>query len=179
MTTQIQCPSCAAAYRVPEAAVAARRPLRCAKCGTEWRAGASPTPFAKAVEAVAASALKPVTEGYTPPPRAHDPLARPYEPPGPALAATEEAPAPLAPTVGATLGATVGATVGPLRGAGPMAATSERLRRSMPALPLALLLAWAASVALVLGGVAAALIWRAEIAAAWPPFGHVAGWIGG
>lgn len=56
---RIVCPSCTAAYDVPDGLVAARRVLRCAKCGAEF----SPeVPSAPAVRAEAPSAMVEVVE---------------------------------------------------------------------------------------------------------------------
>lgn len=41
---RIVCPSCAAAYDVPSAALAPGRAVRCARCGTEWAPLAAEVP---------------------------------------------------------------------------------------------------------------------------------------
>lgn len=44
---RIACPNCHAAYEVPEPLLAAGKPVRCARCGNEWRpisSAAAPAP---------------------------------------------------------------------------------------------------------------------------------------
>ena len=42
---QIDCPACAAGYEVPDALLAGRRPVRCARCGHQWVPQAPPPPI--------------------------------------------------------------------------------------------------------------------------------------
>ena len=48
---KIVCPSCAAAYEVPDARVVPGQSVRCARCGTNWTPVAGPQPAATAVPA--------------------------------------------------------------------------------------------------------------------------------
>jgi predicted Zn finger-like uncharacterized protein len=45
---RIVCPSCAAAYEVPEARVVPGQSVRCARCGTSWTPVAGPQPATEA-----------------------------------------------------------------------------------------------------------------------------------
>ncbi|MBX6375084.1 MAG: hypothetical protein IRZ13_12725, partial [Acetobacteraceae bacterium] len=44
---------------------------------------------------------------------------------------------------------------------------------------MALALAWLVSLALVVGGLAALWIWRAEVSTLWPPAARLFAWLGG
>ena len=44
---RIVCPSCAAAYEVPDARLLPDQPVRCARCGTSWTPVAGPQPAAR------------------------------------------------------------------------------------------------------------------------------------
>lgn len=44
---RIVCPSCTAAYEVPEARLLPGQPVRCARCGTNWAPLAGPQPTAR------------------------------------------------------------------------------------------------------------------------------------
>lgn len=72
---RIVCPSCAAAYEVPDARVLPGQPVRCARCGTNW------TPVAELPPAPApfGPLLPPINAGSSPtgPP----PVAKPALPP--------------------------------------------------------------------------------------------------
>lgn len=56
---RIVCPSCAAAYEVPDARLLPGQPVRCARCGTNWSPVAESPPAAKPVQPPAASPLPP------------------------------------------------------------------------------------------------------------------------
>jgi predicted Zn finger-like uncharacterized protein len=71
---QIACPSCAAAYDVPDARLKPGRSVRCSACGAEWK----PAPEDDAT---------PPPEVATPPPAG--PEAEPAAPPTPLLTAME------------------------------------------------------------------------------------------
>ena len=116
---RIVCPSCNAAYQVPEAVLAQAPEVRCARCGHNWR---------------------PVSEAPAEAPAA--PVAPPAEPPPPAPPPPPEVPA------------------------APLAEPSA-------ANPLPLRLAWAASLLLLLGAGAAAVLWRETLVAAWPPLARL------
>ena len=48
---QIDCPACAAGYEVPDALLAGRRPVRCARCGHQWIPQAPPPPISLRADA--------------------------------------------------------------------------------------------------------------------------------
>jgi predicted Zn finger-like uncharacterized protein len=120
---RIVCPSCSAAYDVPDSLVTPGRVVRCARCAGEWAP----------VDAAAA-----VAEPEPPAPPSPTLLAA-GEPPPAWSAARESAMDRLA--------------------ANPAVAPSKLLLRT----------AWAASIVLLLLGIAGAYAWRQEIMAAWPP----------
>jgi len=144
----IACPNCAATYRVPDSLVASGNPLRCAACDHEWVPSLPPEPQMQAE---------------------HPPL--PTESP---TAPLESPPAPVAPVVAPRRPHPTEPPPlqrrGPAQhGAGGM--PEPRLQRRRAKL---LRLAWAFSLALV-GLVGLGLIlFRSEIAQAWPPFARVA-----
>ncbi len=116
---RIACPSCSAAYDVPDSLVTGGRVVRCARCGGEWVPIAAPQP-------------------ETPP----------AVPPNPAQddSATD-----------------VAAAVRP-------SAMDRLAARTAPPRPSVLLrLAWAGSLALLVLAAGAAIAWRGQIVAAWPP----------
>jgi predicted Zn finger-like uncharacterized protein len=127
---RIVCPSCAAGYDVPDALLAGRKTVRCARCGTEW----TPPPPAELT----------APEGFPDPVRPVfvEPGAADFGMPGAADFGTAEGTAP------------------PARPAPPLAA---------PRISLGLRLAWAASLLVLVAGLAAGVVWRARIAQAWPP----------
>lgn len=59
---RIVCPSCAAAYEVPDARVIPGQPVRCARCGTNWTPLAetkpTPTPFGPLLSPIDAGSLQ-------------------------------------------------------------------------------------------------------------------------
>jgi predicted Zn finger-like uncharacterized protein len=151
----ISCPNCTASYRVPDTLVAARRPLRCAACGHSW------VPEAPA----AAPAAAPVA---APPAR----VAPPAPPPAPvAPAPVAGAPQPAADPPPAESPPIPTPIIEPR----PQLASAEARARRLQPLPLA----WAASVAAVAGLVIGLALYRAELAALWPPFQRVANLLGG
>ncbi|MCI0754489.1 zinc-ribbon domain-containing protein [Teichococcus vastitatis] len=176
---RIQCPDCAAAYEVPDTMLVPGRAVRCTRCGTRWQpmAAAGPAaspaaepppdtePMVESPPAVAdgggtaeATPPLPAVPAGSPAARRRHPL-RPRPRPAPmpeadpdrvlmaeparALLASREAPALMLPA--------------PLPAGAPRAGL------------LAPLLAWLVSLLLVGGALAALWIWRAELAAAWPP----------
>ncbi len=137
---RIVCPNCDAAYEVPAPVMAARRTLRCARCGTQFATGTAdpPPPPGPAAGAEPAPAA----------PRVDDAPA-PLRADAPAAPRTTEAPATLradAPRLGP--------------GAG-QAGRAPRVR-------VAVLAGWVLSLALIVAGLAAALSWRQGIVRAWP-----------
>ena len=141
---RIVCPSCQAAYEVPEKLLGdAPRKVSCARCGNTWVPTPSPPP---PVEAAAAPAVEaPASKPHDPPEPAGPELGLP--PPPPVLA--EPAP-PMVPRPEQKL-------------VPPSEPRPGRGRVLLAAL------AWVASLALLVGAGWAAVTWRAEIMALWAP----------
>ncbi len=145
---RIVCPSCQAAYEVPDAILAAGPKLvRCARCGTEW----TPPPLAAPI----------APEGAVPEPAAPEPAARaaaePEAGPPPAraeprLSSFRQRPPPVADL--------------PPTGAADHGVPPEPAR---PPPLYAAILGWVLSVALLAGLGWAAVTWRVSVMAAWPP----------
>jgi predicted Zn finger-like uncharacterized protein len=221
---KIVCPSCEAAYEVPEVVMTSRRKMRCARCGTEWvpadagkvaaaeavaepafgaarfeQAGHEP---AMPVAPVAAAGLNPslVHENLAPESLAHgrqeerpaepqyEAAPRPQDAPGPELPVAE------APGAGAELQSRAAPDLGlavlvppepvlenhpvVLRPETPVPvvpsadsqpAVSPVTKQVPPAAPGPPLLAWGASIGVVVIGLAAGVVFRAPIMKAWPP----------
>jgi predicted Zn finger-like uncharacterized protein len=148
---RIACPSCAAEYEVPEAALAAGpRRLRCARCGHQFDAAAPPAEPPPVVAAVAAPPPPPEPPPEPPPAPMASPAPAPPEPaPEPDLPAREPPPPPKP------------------RDAAPAAAPLVDPPPQPPRGPL--ILAWLISLA-VLGGLGWALWrYRAAIVESFPP----------
>jgi predicted Zn finger-like uncharacterized protein len=142
---RIVCPSCSAAYDVPDSLVTAGRVVRCTRCDGEW------TPVeAVAVPLEAASAAPPDEAAARPPEEAP---ANPAPP-------VPDASAPEAPAnrIAAT----------------PRQSAMDRLvaQSTGPQPLIRLRLAWVASFMLLVLAAGAAYTWRAQIVAAWPPSAH-------
>jgi predicted Zn finger-like uncharacterized protein len=137
---RIVCPACDATYAVPDAMLAAgTRLVRCAKCGHEW----TPTEAPRRVE---------LEVEFEPPPVPPAPpaLPPPAEPPGrheprlkPLRPRTEAKPAEPEPEDD---------EAPPTRGGRARAVA-----------------AWALSILVLAGAVVAAVNWRTQVVAAWPP----------
>jgi predicted Zn finger-like uncharacterized protein len=140
---RIACPACNAAYEVPDRLIGPGRRLRCARCGHDWDVQQS-TPGVSAADDPG-------------PPLIMRPQARLEAPPGPG---SEPPPEPPPHSV--------------LRRA-PQVLDQDAMPRpgGDAAAPMHFLdglwAAWAASILVVLAFLAALLVFRAEIAAAWPP----------
>jgi predicted Zn finger-like uncharacterized protein len=150
---RIACPNCAATYEVPDKLLAAGpRPLRCARCRHEWQA----TP-ADAAGGTAPEAAQPVPAGG-PPPERFPPMPAPAAAPtAPEVVADEPPPQRPPPARGPRQHT----PIDPLP-AGEAEPGEDRARRIA-------LAAWAASILLLLGLAAGAVVWRQQIMAAWPP----------
>jgi predicted Zn finger-like uncharacterized protein len=146
---RIACPTCATAYEVPDALVAAGpRLLRCARCRTEFPASTPDRKAAPEPEPLAKSTQPDVPPA--PDPALPEPSAAPAPKPTHGLAAVaRERPSP---------------TCGP---AGPSPITPEEAPVASGQGRLAA--AWIASISAIGAGIFALLHWQAEIAAAWPP----------
>lgn len=179
----IACPNCATAYRVPDALVLTRKPVRCAACGTRWvpelpdEVTLGPPPTGEVAPAPEPPAMETGAEAAPPVPPQPRSIGQPPEPdsdsppvtapmsigPGPADLLTEHGtltPRPATPPPLAEPRWTPGA---------------PRRVRGGALLPLA----WAGSL-MVLGVVLLVLFLYSEaIATAWPPFGWVAKLFGG
>ena len=141
---RIACPTCAAAYDVPDALLAAGpRLLRCARCSTEFSAA--------------------LPEAKAPPEPEPAPALQAAPPPDSALPEPSPAPAPPA-----ELALAPPERPKPTRGP---AAPSPMDTLDAPAPPGQgrLAAAWIASFGTIGAGLFALLHWQAEIAAAWPP----------
>jgi predicted Zn finger-like uncharacterized protein len=137
---RIVCPSCEAAYDVPDTLVARRRTLRCARCGREW-ANESP---ADAPPAEAPASEAPASEAGVP----KIPVP---EVPAPEIAAP---PQPQPPRVAATLSE---------------ALADQRVGQPPSRSPAAKIwLAWIASLALLAALGFAAWQYRADVMRVWP-----------
>ena len=138
---RIVCPSCAAAYEVPDARVVPGQPVRCARCGTSWTPVAGPQP------ATDAAPTRLPTAGPVPLPR-------------PAPTAAPKTTAPTLPRLPSN--AQVFSTPD------PFAMTPEGPGTRFAGGP-AVLAGWVVSVAAVVGLGWAAITWRHDIMHAWPP----------
>jgi predicted Zn finger-like uncharacterized protein len=136
---RIVCPSCSAAYDVPDGLLAGRKAVRCARCGQDWHPAELPPaePFAPSPPPAAQ-----VAETVASPPE----IAMPARPvlAGPPV---ERRPVPV----------------------GASAIDRLMTPPPRPAASLALRLGWIGSVALVMVLLYGAYVWRADVMAAWPP----------
>lgn len=183
----IVCPNCATAYRVPDALVLTRKPVRCAACGTRWvpelpeeASLAPPMPAG-----VPPAEEPPATSEAGPEPRPEEP---PPTSPKPRSIGAPPEPEPDSPSITSPM--SIGLSPDTLMEDGtlpPRPATPPPLAetRWAPGAPRrlrggALLpLAWAGSL-LALGVVLLVLVLYSDaIASAWPPFGWVARLFGG
>ncbi len=140
---RVSCPSCAAAYEVPDRLIGTGRRLRCSRCGHDWlvEPPAEGAPGAAADPAPAAAGAPTDPDAAAPPPG--------REPPPP-IAAAAQPPAPRrAPQV-----------IDP-----PL----PRLGDAPPRSGRRLALAWAATAVAVLALVGVLALFREEITSAWPP----------
>jgi predicted Zn finger-like uncharacterized protein len=141
---RIVCPSCSAAYDVPDSLVTAGRVVRCARCNSEWAPvkvfGTPPEEFAASPADEAASTSVPPEEAAPEPP-----------PADPALPVPESSATRIAAT--------------------PRQSAMDRLvaQSAWPQSSTHLRLAWVASFVLLVLAVGAAYTWRAQVIAAWPP----------
>jgi len=169
---RIVCPSCQAAYEVPETLLraepgAAPRKVKCARCAHAWAPEVPPPEVTPVAEAIAAPApARPAALA------APAPAAPPDEPPPPAPPpAPESAPvAALVPAAAPALEHMAAPTAAPVPRVAEKLAPADppsEVARGPGLVPVAL--AWVASLA-VLGGAAwAALRWREAVMAAWGP----------
>lgn len=141
---RIQCPACDATYDLPEGAVKAGRPVRCARCATEWMPVPAPVP--ELAPGPPPSAPEP-PRMTPPPPEEPPPEPPPPEPPLPEPPLPEPPlPEPPRPDLRERLA--------PL---GRMSADRAVLAGWVLSLAVLILLGWAA------------VAWRADVMRAWPP----------
>ena len=155
---RISCPSCMAAYEVPDALIgSAPRQLRCARCGVAWT-----------VHPEAAETAEAVLPG---------PIAMPEPPAGPAPGSTPGSAHRPDPGMSAHGPAGPGFRPEPRM---PLAGASGDddpfpNYRGTPALRggRGAGAAWLLSVLLIVAGLAVGYVWRTAIVAAWPPSGWI------
>jgi predicted Zn finger-like uncharacterized protein len=146
---RIVCPSCEATYNVPDAMLAAgSRKVRCARCGNEWAPAAASAPAPPTAEADESFAPPPTAASAAPQPPAAPPSAD-AEPPG----RPEPRAKPLRPRAEPRL-------IPP-----PPTLDEEPPERSRTGA----VVAWALTVLILAAAGAAAVLWRAQVMAAWPP----------
>ena len=197
---RIACPTCQAAYEVPDTLLrppapgAAARKVKCARCGNAW---APEVPEAAAAPiALPAPLSSPGPQVALPPPDAPpvsvpaptpfvvpaadaQPPAEPDDLPSPPVVAPPVA-GPEATPVAASVAARTAAS-----GPAPVPRVAEKLTPAEPpseaargpGLVLAIL-AWVASLAVLGGAGWAALRWREAVMAAWGPSRRVYEWLG-
>jgi predicted Zn finger-like uncharacterized protein len=148
---RIACPSCDAVYDVPDAMLAAApRAVRCARCGTEWTPERLADP-APAVQPPPAGPRPPQAEPAMRPERPEPKLSSYRTRTEPRIAADDEGDARPPPRDDET--------------------AARRRRRGAVA-------GWVLSVLLLLGLAVAAVAWRTQVMAAWPPSERVYGALG-
>jgi predicted Zn finger-like uncharacterized protein len=148
---KIVCPSCAAAYEVPESVVASKRAVRCARCGGDWVPGAADEPpSAPPVEA----AVEPPAP-VTPEPA---PVAEEVSEPEQIDEPTPTTPAAAPATLAAAQWQSVAAAI----------AAEAAAQPAVPATPKTPIAAWFVSVALLAILAASSVAFRAPIMKAWP-----------
>ena len=144
---RIVCPSCQATYEVPDSALArGPRAVRCARCGTEW----TPEPGATAPAPVAAAPPEIVPPEIVPPE-----ATQPPEPPAPTMP-------PLRPEPRLT---SYRPRTGQHEDDESLPPRDDELRLSRHSA----MIAWIVSVVLLAVIGWAAVAWRTEVMAAWPP----------
>jgi predicted Zn finger-like uncharacterized protein len=154
---RIACPGCNAMYDVPDAMLAGgTRTVRCARCSSEWK----PQPVA--------------TEAPLPTEAADADIS--FDAPAPhddASTADSDAGGPVDPNTGMR----VRAMRAPARPPAslPAAAAPKAPRRGAMAIAIA---AWAASLLVLAVAGGAAVSWRSQVIAAWPPSERVYAMIG-
>lgn len=152
---RIVCPSCSAAYDVPDSLVTAGRVVRCARCNSEWAPvavfGTPPEEFAASpADEVATEPADEAASTSVPPEE-----AAPEPPPAdPALPVPESSATRIAATPRQS-------AMDRLVAQSARQQSSTNLRR-----------AWVASFVLLVLAVGAAYTWRAQVIAAWPPSAH-------
>ncbi len=142
---RIVCPSCAAAYQVPDERLVPGQVVRCARCETDWvplvESEAEPVPE-PAPEPEPEPELEPEPEPKPKPEPVSAPAPEPI--PNPALPVADPAPTP------------------------SLAADARYVTSPRPG-GWALRAAWLASLALVIAAVAGAVVARQSVMRVWPP----------
>lgn len=151
---RIACPNCAAAYEVPDTALASGpRLLKCARCGHQFQAALPEAPKPEAAEP------PPPPEAAAPAPPPPEPP--PPEPPPPEPLPPEPAPEPAPPP------AEEAERPPPTRG--PARHSPIEPLPAPPARDTRLVMAWILSLAVLGGAGWAAVHYRAEVMQAFPP----------
>jgi predicted Zn finger-like uncharacterized protein len=160
---KIVCPSCAATYEVPEAVVAAKRSVRCARCGNNWVPGGEAVAESTAVVAPPKVAEAPPPAPAPEPAAVAEPAAEPIDEPGPepviATATPVAPPAPVPPPAPPTR-----AAVPKTPPAKPTVTVKAAAKSAQT--PVA---AWAASIAALIILALSGIVFRAAIMKSWPP----------
>jgi len=137
---RIVCPSCSAAFEVPEGRLTPGQAVRCARCGTDW------TPLAEREPMFDAPAVEPAE-----PSRAAE--AVPPNTPEPPSVPAASSPIADQPASGLLVRSRL---------------ILDRVSE-FTGTEAALIAGWAASIALVIGMTWAAVVWRGDVMHAWPP----------
>lgn len=184
----IGCPNCAATYRVPDTLLASGKPLRCVACGHEWIPVPPPAEpvFASQTEPVLHSEAEPVPDSWAQPAVADSIVfgasARPdVVTMPPALPGMQRQGADAAGPIALRKPAQSQAVPPPLQRRGPPHHAAARAPgpQAPPRRGNFLPAAWLASVLVVVLLLLGLVLYRTQIASAWPPFARVAGLIGG
>jgi predicted Zn finger-like uncharacterized protein len=197
----IACPNCKAAYRVPDALLLQRKPLRCAACGHAWvpelPAEAPALPVAPILAAAVAQQASPAPEPPAPPPRpaieaaptVAAPVVNPPGAPRPASIPAEAPPAAPRPARGPATPPPLAEPKWPKGGRRrggrepePEDEEEDAPRPRRPRRRLSgglLLLAWLLSLAVIGGTLTVLFLFREDVAEAWRPFLRVVDLIGG
>jgi predicted Zn finger-like uncharacterized protein len=149
---RIVCPSCNAAYDVPDAILAGGpRVVKCARCGGEW----TPAPAGAPTPAPATDKPPAIAADDDPPP--------PAKPAGPMAALEAEGAGRLEPRVNPLRPRTEPRATPTTVDADPPAPVAARKAGAGP------IAAWILSLIVLIGAGGAAVTWRAQVMAAWPP----------
>lgn len=142
---RIVCPSCSAAFEVPELRLAPGQAVRCARCGTDWTPLAGPEPAVESEPTVLIRVAKPAEQLL--PASGSEPTVV-FQP---ALVVQDMA-----------------SLVQDAPPAGKRRPIRDGLNLVAAAGP-ALVASWVVSIAAVAGLVWAAVAWRGDVMNAWPP----------
>ena len=184
---RIACPKCSAQYEVPPAMIGGGKDVRCARCRAIWHVGTEQPPPEPAATPRVAEAVG-ETAAATHVPYAAVPTLSAVAPNAAAEPASTPSPEPFAPApevlAPATAPALIAATTGlvSVDWDKPMARAEGMSFSDRPAMAdyirdirverrgiAPVLAAWALSLAVVAGGLAAAYYYRVSVMDSWPP----------